>query len=482
MIYRDIWLGPQYYGNAFTAEPVHNLVSRLVLSAEGAGFQGVRAADEQSSEFLASEDNWFRPTMLRTGPDGAVWVADMYRAVIEHPEWIPAEYQRKLALDSGSDRGRIYRIVPDVGCCSGEQPAVESQENSESRTFFAKDWKTQDLVSIAERVGSVNGWWRDAAQRMLQHRAAEASGHPGVLSALRRLAGSESAAVAAQALATLAMLSEDQSDRDLVPAIQAGLRHADPRVRAMAVQLLEPHLRLSAGEVLQAVASLESDPDERVQLQLVLSLGEVPGDAAAPLLGRLLAAAVNREWVQRAGLTSLTAENVGGVLDAVLRLNADGTEELVGRLLSQAAEFGRAESLGVPVQRMLQRVSEEPGRVNFAAVSGVLRTVLAGSAGDTLRAEKSVQELMEAARRSAAGVAWDVTAESGQRAACVGFLDAVGVEPEKLSDLLQPQVPLEVQRVAASVISRRGGETTVSAVLQAFGGLSPVVREEVLEG
>ena len=482
MIYRDIWLGPQYYGNAFTAEPVHNLVSRLVLSAEGAGFQGVRAADEQSSEFLASEDNWFRPTMLRTGPDGAVWVADMYRAVIEHPEWIPAEYQRKLALDSGSDRGRIYRIVPDVGCCSGEQPAVESQENSESRKFFAKDWKTQDLVSIAERVGSVNGWWRDAAQRMLQHRAAEASGHPGVLSALRRLAGSESAAVAAQALATLAMLSEGKSDRDLVPAIQAGLRHADPRVRAMAVQLLEPQLRLSAGEVLQAVASLESDPDERVQLQLVLSLGEVPGDAAAPLLGRLLAAAVNREWVQRAGLTSLTAENVGGVLDAVLRLNADGTEELVGRLLSQAAEFGRAESLGVPVQRMLQRVSEEPGRVNFAAVSGVLRTVLAGSAGDTLRAEKSVQELMEAARRSAAGVAWDVTAESGQRAACVGFLDAVGVEPEKLSDLLQPQVPLEVQRVAASVISRRGGETTVSAVLQAFGGLSPVVREEVLEG
>ncbi|MEZ6033215.1 MAG: hypothetical protein R3C17_08995 [Planctomycetaceae bacterium] len=114
MIYRDNYLGEQYYGNAFTSEPVHNLVSRLVLTRDGYGFKGERAADEQESEFLASSDNWFRPTMIRTGPDGALWVADMYRAVIEHPEWIPPEYQRKMNLYAGNDRG------PDLSDCAGE--------------------------------------------------------------------------------------------------------------------------------------------------------------------------------------------------------------------------------------------------------------------------------------------------------------------------------------------------------------------------
>jgi putative membrane-bound dehydrogenase-like protein len=123
MIYRDNYLGEQYYGNAFTSEPVHNLVSRLVMTRDGYGFKGERAPDEQQSEFLSSSDNWFRPTMIRTGPDGAIWVADMYRAVIEHPEWIPPEYQRKMNLYAGSDMGRIYRIVPASECC-GENVAV----------------------------------------------------------------------------------------------------------------------------------------------------------------------------------------------------------------------------------------------------------------------------------------------------------------------------------------------------------------------
>jgi len=481
MIYRDVWLGAQFEGNALTSEPVHNLVSRLVLHADGSGYRGVRAADEQAAEFLASEDNWFRPTMLRTGPDGAVWVADMYRAVIEHPEWIPAEYQRKLTLDSGSDRGRIWRIIPDVGCCGGDQPAGESQEKSEDRKFFAKDWKTLELGLIAERVGSVNGWWRDAAQRMLQHRQQEAAGDANVVAILRRISGGEPAA-AAQALATLAMLSEQRADTESLLAIRAGLGHADPRVRAVAVQLLEPQLRRGDEAVLQSVAALESDPDERVQQQLVLSLGEVPGAAAAGLLGRLLVAAADREWVQRAGLTSLTGENVGGVLEAVLARGGDGTEELTGRLLSQAAEFGQGATLAAPLRNLMERVSVAPERVNFAAVSAVVRTVMGGSEGVTLGQDAELQRALEAARAVVAGVAWDPQADPQQRAGCVGFLDAAGVDPAKLAELLQPQVPLEVQQAAAAVISRRGAEAALSGLLQRFSGLSPAVRVEVVDG
>ncbi|MEX2559141.1 MAG: PVC-type heme-binding CxxCH protein, partial [Pirellulales bacterium] len=114
-IYRDDLLGSQYTGNAFTCEPVNNLVHRRLLVPDGITFKAVRAGDEAASEFLASTDPWFRPVQVRTAPDGALWVVDMYRYVIEHPIWIPPETLRELDVRAGADMGRIYRVVPREG-------------------------------------------------------------------------------------------------------------------------------------------------------------------------------------------------------------------------------------------------------------------------------------------------------------------------------------------------------------------------------
>src|SRR5947209_844827 len=113
IIYRDDLFGPEFVGNSFVSEPVHNLIHREIVKPKGVTFTSQRADDEQQSEFLASSDNWFRPTMIQTGPDGALWVADMYRYVIEHPEWIPKDWQKKLDLRAGHDQGRIYRVYPE---------------------------------------------------------------------------------------------------------------------------------------------------------------------------------------------------------------------------------------------------------------------------------------------------------------------------------------------------------------------------------
>ncbi len=78
-----------YIQHVFISEPVHNLVHHEVMTADGVTFTSRRAEDEQQSEFLASRDNWFRPTQIKTGPDGALYIADMYRQVIEHPQYIP---------------------------------------------------------------------------------------------------------------------------------------------------------------------------------------------------------------------------------------------------------------------------------------------------------------------------------------------------------------------------------------------------------
>ncbi|MDQ3623652.1 MAG: FG-GAP-like repeat-containing protein, partial [Verrucomicrobiota bacterium] len=111
--YRDDLFGPEFATSVFISEPVHNVVHREVLAPEGVSFKSQRAADERDSEFLASTDNWFRPTMLKTGPDGALYIADMYRFVLEHPEWIAPEAQARLDLRAGEDKGRIYRVVPE---------------------------------------------------------------------------------------------------------------------------------------------------------------------------------------------------------------------------------------------------------------------------------------------------------------------------------------------------------------------------------
>ncbi len=86
---------------AFICEPVHNLVHRAVIEPNGATFRATRTPQEQDREFLASTDPWFRPTRAITGPDGALWVVDMYRETIEHPEWIPQAWQQQLDLPPG---------------------------------------------------------------------------------------------------------------------------------------------------------------------------------------------------------------------------------------------------------------------------------------------------------------------------------------------------------------------------------------------
>ncbi|MGV3662562.1 MAG: PVC-type heme-binding CxxCH protein [Prosthecobacter sp.] len=137
-------------------EPANNLVHREVLNYDGAHITSTRHPDDAESEFIASEDNWFRPSLARTGPDGALYVVDMYRLVLEHPEWIPAEIAKGLDLRGGEDRGRIYRI--------GKTGAPRGRMTLE------------DPVTA---MASSNGWARDTAQRLLLERG-EASAIPAL--------------------------------------------------------------------------------------------------------------------------------------------------------------------------------------------------------------------------------------------------------------------------------------------------------------
>ena len=191
MPYRDNLFGPDFAASVFACEPVHNAIHREVLTPDGATFTSHRAPDEQDREFLASKDPWFRPVYLKTGPDGALYIADFYRFVLEHPEWIAPETLNRLDVRAGANRGRIYRIFP-TGAKLRPVPNLAQLDNA----------------ALAAALESTNGWQRDTAQRLLYERHAK-----DAVPAVKQLAASAlNPKVRVQALATLETLGALDAD------------------------------------------------------------------------------------------------------------------------------------------------------------------------------------------------------------------------------------------------------------------------------
>ena len=140
-----------YDGSLFVNDVVVNVVHQDVVSADGPSFRASRRAE--GIELLAGRDNWFRPVTLATGPEGALYVVDMHRAVIEHPEWIPDAVEARLDVRAGDDKGRIYWIVPRDGL-SPVRP----------------DLGSADVTTLVDALSHPNKWWRDTAQRVLLER------------------------------------------------------------------------------------------------------------------------------------------------------------------------------------------------------------------------------------------------------------------------------------------------------------------------
>src|SRR5678810_194840 len=92
----------------FVCEPVSNIIHVDRLKDQGATFIASRVFEHK--EFLASTDAWFRPVNMYIGPDGALYVVDYYREIIEHPDWMSKSEIESGKLYNGRDKGRIYRI------------------------------------------------------------------------------------------------------------------------------------------------------------------------------------------------------------------------------------------------------------------------------------------------------------------------------------------------------------------------------------
>jgi putative membrane-bound dehydrogenase-like protein len=257
--YRDEAFGAEGRDVMFICEPANNLVQRQVLDYAGDTITMRRHPADDGREFVASEDRWFRPVMARMGPDGAVYVVDMYRLVLEHPEWLPADVARRMQLRGGETMGRIWRIAP-----AGLAPRA-----------------------VAPSLASANGWARDTAQRL-----AIESGRLEDPAAVRALATSASGPVRVQALFTLHAVGLLPRE-DLLAALEklwphvrgAALAAAGAESLAAAEERLLATLAKAAAEpqsgpVEKPPTVAGHEPDRQKVVNRYLAAADRPGDAS----------------------------------------------------------------------------------------------------------------------------------------------------------------------------------------------------------
>ncbi len=254
-------LGEEARGNVFVPEAGGNLIGRLRLSG------GIRPNATRfypaEQEFLASSDERFRPVNARVGPDGALYVADMYHGIIEHVifmvPWI-SDQVRDRKLDTGRDMGRLYRVVRDDRPVERGRPRLDQAGSSE----------------LITHLGDATGWWRLTAQRLLVERR-----DPSAVPPLREQARRGSAP-----LGRLHALWALDGLGALDPATKfAAMGDGDDRVRAAAIRLSERGLAATEQSTLLAkLGAARRDRSESVRLQATLTASAMVLPESLPLL------------------------------------------------------------------------------------------------------------------------------------------------------------------------------------------------------
>jgi mono/diheme cytochrome c family protein/glucose/arabinose dehydrogenase len=262
-IYRGDLFPTEFRNNMFTPEPSGNLIKRLVVKASADGKLSADFAYE-NTEFLTSTDERFRPVNMANGPDGAIYVADMYRGVLQHSGFLTNYLIKNIKarnLETPVDMGRIWRVVPEnAGPAAVKVPA--------------------DAAGQIALLGHPNGWVRDTAQRLLVER-----NDGRTVSAIAKVAATgESPLARLHALWTLEGMGRLE---DAVPV--KALADADPSVRAAAIRLSEPQFVPGViNRLLPKLSALAADPSADVQLQLGLSLSAASDARAEEITARLL--------------------------------------------------------------------------------------------------------------------------------------------------------------------------------------------------
>jgi len=443
----------QGHDSLFVCEPVHNLVHRSIVVPDGSTFRAERVPRESESEFLASSDPWFRPVCAKVGPDGSLWVADMYRQVIEHPEWIPDAWQQQVDLRGGADRGRIYRVTP-------------ADENASPQERFASR-STADLV---QELRSPVGPRRDIAHRLLLQREPDE-----VAESLKRLAANDPPPqTMAHVLSILA-----RSDALTSALLLAALESETPGLVCVAVKLSEPKLD-SDQTLLDAVCELVRSDERSVLLQVALSLGESDSDAATAALAQIANRADIDPWVARAVASSAAGRAVSITKSMVETFAGRDNKPSPVSMRLFADAFATARDSGADLAGILNElVASEDVSIDtrFVLATGAIASGGAGAISD---------DLIGKLRRRALAIASDSQSEPRLRARALDLIATDRLEDadqvETLLALLSPASPPVVSSEAIDCLTRHGDAEIAEALISRWPSMPQSLRTQCATG
>ena len=471
---------------AFVAEPVSNLIHADVLNDKGATFSASRLYENK--EFLASTDAWFRPVNMYTGPDGAVYVIDYYRQIIEHPEWMADDVIKSGALYNGTDKGRIYRITP----------------KGTSKATWAKDLKAKPFSNpqLVQKLADPNLWWRRNAQRLLIDRKATDQAD-----ALTKMAAADPQPLGRlHALWTLEGLEKLRPEL-LITALQDKV----PGIRENAIRLAEPFLENDP--IQKQLLTMTDDADPKVRFQLLCTLGFLDSPAAATARENLLFKDLSDKWVQIAALSakpSGQSDLLGRVISRYQK-DAPAYGDLTARLSTMTGYGGSAEEVKSALRKSLQPLDEKSNEWQSAVLQGLaeglkrnadavaflqsereslMNAALHHASADIRRSSTELLRLAglpdtpaaRAAIGQSARLAQDGKATAGNRIAALAFLglDQPENHAEVLKKIIVPTEPTAVQLAALRTLAAIPDLTVSEFVIQNWPSLTPEVRSEAI--
>ncbi len=97
ILYEEDVLPERFRGKLFGIEPLQGQVVLSDVQPFQSSFE-----TKDIERVLKTDDPWFRPVDIKTGPDGCIYVADMYEQRIDHS----SHYAGRIDRESG----RVYRL------------------------------------------------------------------------------------------------------------------------------------------------------------------------------------------------------------------------------------------------------------------------------------------------------------------------------------------------------------------------------------
>ncbi|MCR9293758.1 MAG: neutral/alkaline non-lysosomal ceramidase N-terminal domain-containing protein [bacterium] len=325
-------LGADFESVGLICEPVHNLVARIQLQQDGSAFSAIHHPQDGRFDFFTSTDPWSRPVRAVNAPDGSVWIVDMVRKVIEHPEWIPTAWQQRIDLRAGSQQGRIYRVY------HRDHPPTTLPNLETGR------------IDVLEALQSQNGALRDAALLDIMWSQPETSRDSKLAAGIRDIAST--AAQASVRISAYGCLQAKGwlSDEDLL----SSLRDADPRVVRFALTFVEN--RPLTAEIRQELLDLvERDLGPAVDLQWVLTLSALDELEAETQLKKVAARSTGDEWIGKA-LSLIRQPNQAFAVLSGLVATLEDTDSLDPQQFLQASTFAKRLWQRSPAERRQELV------------------------------------------------------------------------------------------------------------------------------